>query len=242
MALAYLTSGIFTGTFNSAGDAISTAFDAGSASDRYLLVGVRWEVGGPGTLPTIDGVTYNSVSLSSLGSDLTQSGNRAQLFGLAGPASGSNTLQVDPSTHATSDRAATYGAWVAQDVNQTTPTENYNTGQGTSSTSAVTITSESGDLVAVFHTWSHTRTSSSESGFTQRQENLNGHSCMNFGDASGSASVATSVTLSGTAQWIALGASVNPVSAATSLFSAKHTIERGGVGLEMAAGLGGVLH
>jgi len=214
MAISYTTSASWSATFVAAGTAVSNAFDAGSAANRVLLVFVAWN---GGTGHTIDSVTYNGVTVTAAGAAVT-SGARCQLFVLAGPASGSNTLTVDPSTGA-SDSPALIIAQVYDGVDQTTATDGYtsNTGSdaGAPFDATVTVTSATGDHVAVFFGERSTSTTCTATGYTERQD-VNGTSITaSGGDQAGAASVATTCTFAaGPITFTAMGINMNAAAGA----------------------------
>lgn len=140
MAISYLNSGSGTWSFASTG---SFAFDAGSADDRVLIVFVAGDRGGA---TTISSATYNGVAMTAhTGFTSGATGFDGRLFYLAGPASGSNTVQV------TLSDANIKGGILAiaySGVDQTTPLENLtNVNPGSFGHPTATVSSETGDLV-----------------------------------------------------------------------------------------------
>lgn len=205
-------------TFLAAGEAETIAFDAGTGTDRVLLVFVSWRE----RTNTISGVTYNGVAMTSLGTKITESDASpvlsGQLWALAGPASGSNNLVVTMGAGVNSSEAQ-ISAWVGNGVDQTTPTDGYATNRGNAATanivSSVTVTSEADDRVVVFHATRNLvgNITATPTNYTERQDTANGTGfSAEFGDADGAASVATSATWSNGAnqvEWIALGVNLN---------------------------------
>lgn len=203
-------------TFLQAGETETVAFNAGTGANRVLIVAVLWRE----EANSISGVTYNGVALTSLGAKVTESAIiSAQLWRLAGPASGSNNIQVTMGS-GNNDSAGLISAWVANGVDQATPTDGYTTNQGNTTTagatSSVTVTSQTDDRVAVFmcarnDTDNDTATPTN---YTERQDaNDGGGRMMELGDAAGAASVAASALWTNGAgenfSWIALGVNVN---------------------------------
>lgn len=197
---AYVNAIGFAGSFNTAGDAITSAFDAGSASDRYLVAVAYWLRSGG---HTIDGFTYNGVSLSAISGEYQAFSNmNGHMFGLHSPASGSNTLSCDPSTGSSTQEAGVQ-AVVCSAVDATTPTDGYVTSRG-GDTSApyeagLSITSATGDMVVFFN---YVRcsgglgTASAAAGYTERTETVHGSL---HGSTCGEGAGAASVTC--TAEW-----------------------------------------
>ena len=218
MAIAYETSLAPTAVqFLTAGETETIAFNAGTGTNRVLLVCVQWV----DQNNTLTGVTYNGVSMTSMGTQITQGAIKMQLWRLAGPASGSNNLAVTMGAGDNNSNAL-IAAWVANGVDQTTPTDGYTTNQGTASTanivSTLTITSATNDYIAVFYgSYNGTATiAATPTNYTERQDGNNAVGLtLEFGDAAGAASVATSATWDNgafTVDWIALGCNLNQAS------------------------------
>jgi hypothetical protein len=201
-------------SFDSGGTAVTNAFNAGTDADRFLVVHVTWDGASGHTMPDT-GVTYNAVSMTAMGATVTNGSSRTRAYGLIAPATGSNTLSVDPSTGAGTEDAV-IAAYCYSNVNQTTAYENYNTANGSDAsaplTSDVTITSSVTDrLVWTGHGARGTSIASgAATGFTERVDNVVGNIGSVGGEAAGSASVVTSVEWTGPASitWGALGISM----------------------------------
>lgn len=206
-------------TFNVAGDAQNITFDAGTDADRFLWVTISWDGAGAHTIGD-SAVTYNGVAMTALGATLSGTNHRVRSYGLIAPATGSNTLSVDPSGGA-DIRNAVVSAHCLSNVDQTTAYENYNSALGTDAsnpyTSAVTITSSATDrLVAVAHSVRATSvTGGTATGFTERTDNVNGVMGLVTGEQAGDTSVATSVSWAGvfSIDYIAIGISVIGIAA-----------------------------
>jgi hypothetical protein len=218
MAVAYETSiAPWTETFLAAGGSVTEAINAGTGSNRVLTVAVFWR----DRNNTISGITYNGVAMTSLGTQVTEGTLRGQLWRLAGPASGSNTLEITYSA-GDSNSPVWAGAHVCNGVDQTTPTSGYVSNQGQGSTanivSSATVTSATDDMVVTYHaTFNQTENiTATPTNYTERQDAADGGGySLEFGDAAGAASVATSATWSNGAYlvyWIAFGVSVEATS------------------------------
>lgn len=201
-------------SFDSSGTAVTNAFDCGTDSNRFLVVTVVWDGASSHTMPDA-GVTYNSVAMTAMGATVTNGSSRIRSYGLIAPATGSNTLSVDPSTGVgTEDAVIT--ALCYSGVDQTTAYENYNTANGSDAsaplTSDVTITSSTTDrLVWVSHGGRGTSIASgTATGFTERSDNVVGNVGLVAGEIAGDTSIVTSVEWSGPASitWGAMGASL----------------------------------
>lgn len=108
-----------------------------TGSNRFLAVDVSL-LSVPGT--TVSAITYNGVNLEPIGSQSTVSGaGRVECWGLANPASGSNTIAVTLSAAVGS--AGTAASYTG--VNQTSPYEAFNSAQATNvgaATATVSVT------------------------------------------------------------------------------------------------------
>lgn len=242
MAVAYETSLPIAAniTFAAAGETENVAFDAGSGSDRVLLVHIFWR---DNDNRTITGVTYNGVAMSTAatGAKVTINNRSAQLWALANPASGSNTIAVTMGAGG-GDSQAIICAWVGNTADVSgTPVDGYTSNTGSGSTAAavssVTISSAADDRVVVFHSivndvgpWTATPTN-----YTERQDGAdsNYNLCTSLGDANGAASVATSATWNNGADgwnWIALGVNINQSAGAAAPVRRRGAITTLGVG------------
>lgn len=223
MAIAYETSlAPATVSFPSAGGSQTVSFNAGTGSNRVLLVAVSYRE----RTNDITGVTYGGVAMTSAGAEATGGDETCacHLWYLAGPASGTNDIVATSSASGAGDATGQISAWVANGVDQTTPVSGYTSGTGSGSTANIvssrTITSETNDVAVVFHATYNTtaNVAATPSGYTERQDAANSAGVStSFGDAAGAASVATSATWDNgafTVSWCAVGVSVNPAAAA----------------------------
>ena len=199
--------------FNAAGETETHAFDAGSGSNRVLLVCVCWR----DQNNTISSVTYNGVSMTAAGAKVTAATSlSAQLFSLASPASGSNNIAVVMGS-GLGNSGGLIGAWVANSVDQTTPVDGYtsSSSNGTTATavSNLTISSAANDRVVVFHCHRNDTVTptATPTNYTERQDgNTGGGISMEFGDADGASSVATTATWSnGVSGWALVAVGIN---------------------------------
>lgn len=203
-------------TFDASGTAVTFSFDAGTDADRFLLISVSWD-GASGHTLGDSAVTYNSVALTALGATTSQSSARKRTYGLIAPATGSNTVSVDPSGGIGSEDAI-IEVYCYSGVDQTTPYDGYATANATDGSapyeSAVTVTSATGDLVWVSHmVRAGSVTGGTSTGFTERLDNVASNIGAVSGDQTGAASVVTSVAWAGVVSidYIAHGANLNAI-------------------------------
>ena len=190
----YSTSDIYSATFDAAGTPVNNTFDSNSTgSNRLLVVCVTWD---DAQGQEVTSVTYNSVTVASAGAPL----DGVQIFTLVAPATGNNTLTVDP-VGGLSDVAANIAAVVYTDVDQTTPIDNYSTNTGfdfgAPFNSLITFTSETGDLAFSCHNPDGDRTVDSDD-YDLRESNSNtvggSVSSLAMGDTAGASSVTMTTT------------------------------------------------
>lgn len=211
----------FDASFDAGGTAVTNAFDAGTDQNRGLKVAVQWD-GAAGHTLGDTAVTYNGVAMTPDGATVSNGQMRLRSYSLIAPATGSNTLSVDPSAGAGVEDAV-ISAWCYSGVDQTTMQENYNSANGSDAsapyTSDVTITSSATDrLVWVGHGARSTSIASgAATGFTERVDNVAGNIGSVGGEATGAASVVTSVAWTGppaSITWAAVGVSLTGIATA----------------------------
>lgn len=207
-----------TGTLVAAGTEVDVGtVDAGTDSNRAMFVVLKW-VGG--SAHTISAVTFNGDGFTSLAAD----SDDTQIWELANPDSGSNTLIIDPST-GTSDRQFVWHAYIFTGVDQTDISDGYlvTTGSDASNpiqSTRIDIVSETGDLVLVAHGYRSSFAApgpSSASGFTEvldTQDTTDATGtdvAINSGTAAGAADVDTTVTWQNGAigNFAAIGLNIN---------------------------------
>ncbi len=111
MAIAHVTTGIDTWSADRSNTVVDNTVDVGTGSDRTIICIVA-QITTSSTEGVVDGVTYNSVSLTDRGNTNIAMGSRngrISIWTLDNPSSGSNTLSVDYGTVA---QAADWIAWV----------------------------------------------------------------------------------------------------------------------------------
>jgi hypothetical protein len=202
MAIAKLHSSVITGaTFETTGAVVDTVVDIGTGSDLFMIVSVSWGANNGHTMQNAP--TWNGVSMTELGAQTTQgTTNRKHSYYLANPATGSNTLRIDPSTGSAQTTEVVIEVYVYSGVDVSgTPFDGYNTSTGTDGSapfdSTLTITSASGDKVWVSHSirsQGGNPSAASPTNFTEQHETLDGAYGVESGDADGDTSVATTAT------------------------------------------------
>lgn len=218
-------------TFNTADDPVDITFDCGSDADRLLVVSVQWDGASAHVLP--DGnVLYNSVAMTAMGATVSDGSARKRSYYLVAPATGSNTLRVDPTSGA-GDEDVVIEAYCYSGVDQITPVDGYTTANGLDSSapyeSAVTITSASGDLGWFSHGGRGSgATGGTATGFTERLDNVASNIIAVSGDIAGDTSLVTSVAFAGVAasiNWIAHGININASAAAGPVIDTQPTAQ-----------------
>lgn len=114
----------------------------GSGSNRMLIVGVS--LLDTGTGKEVGSVTYGGTSMTQI-TNLTGSGIRIQIFRLMAPAEGTANIVVD--IEGISANKAALGAISYFGVDQGTPTENQTSLSSEGTSSSISVTSETDDLV-----------------------------------------------------------------------------------------------
>ena len=136
-----------------------------SGSNRFLSVDIA-VLSVLGT--TVTGITYNSIALSFLGSKTSGTGSdRIETWGLIAPATGSNTIAVTLSASvASSGVAVSYTG-----VHQTSPTEGFNSNEGTNGGSPADATV---DITSVANNcWIHAAVATNDTTITANQTTRN---------------------------------------------------------------------
>ena len=111
-----------------------------SGTERVLIVGVVINA----NAASVSTVTYNSVSLTFIGSAINTGDTRVELWGLIAPSTGANNIVVTVS-NSTSFFCAGGTSFTGAD--QTTAWNGLQTATGSSSAQSVTVTSATGNMV-----------------------------------------------------------------------------------------------
>lgn len=180
-----------------------------SGSERALYVAVIVGAGTDGSY-AISGVTYNGVALTFLGRRHSNDATfgYVELWRLVNPASGTNTVSVSFTGTLAGSDVIIGGSVSFNNVDQTTPDENFTSAAGESTAPSVNVTSRTGDRVldAVC-----TGTGVTSSGQTLKWSlNQNSSSAAGNGaqsTAAGGASIAMSYVV-GSDYWAIVGVSV----------------------------------
>lgn len=184
-----------------------------TGANRFLAVDIEL-LSVPGT--TVSSITYNGVALAFIGAKSTVSGaGRVECWGLAAPASGSNTIAVTLSAAVGS--AGTAVSYTG--VHQTVPTEAFNSAQATNVGAAdatVTVTSVADNCV--IHAACATDDTSITAGNTARN-NVTGALGSGADEDTGPITPATATAMSYTGvgalqTWAIAGYAIRPTTAA----------------------------
>lgn len=211
---------IRTGTMAGAGGTISLAsVDGGSATDRAMVVSVQVNSAAG---RDISSASYNGVALTAQGASVANDGCRQRMFVLPATATGLNTLDIVTTGGFAGDHY-TVTVQVFDSINQTTPVRagSYVSANGGSDITApyessLTVTSQSGDTVAVAHCIRGGSASgtATPTGFTETEDSNSGVFCQASGYAIGAASVATvaawNASVISIRSWTAMGVSLAP--------------------------------
>jgi len=128
---------------------VSWSHTTTTAANRYIVVGVSINLNG-GTVPTntnVTGVTYGGTPMTLLGGQTRTTTVRVELWGLAAPASGTNTISVSVLNSGTRALSVTAGAQSFSGVDQFAPTGTAVGATGSSTVAAVTTTNSAYDYV-----------------------------------------------------------------------------------------------
>lgn len=192
--------------FNSASAAQTLSFPGGtslswshtaSGSDRAVYVGVIW-AGFPNTVDTTASVTYNGVSMTSVGKSSASGGSlspyvlNVQVFELKNPPTGANTVVVTFS----GTSVAVAGSSSYTGVNQSTAHGTAVTANGDSADLTASVSSTSSDNLVVGLLGTQYSTNSLTAGQTQRWSGANSSNWRGLFEDT--AATGGSVTVSGT--------------------------------------------
>lgn len=175
-----------------------------TGSNLFLVVNVAYFVGG-GT--TIASIKYNSVNMTKITTFDTGGGDKIDMWGLVGPSTGTNAVLITPTV------AVDLGSMSASytGVDQVTPTGTPNGATGTSTQSAVTVSSATGELVVDAY-GDYRGDTVAHAGQSQRGYFNGGGlepSC-GLSDKAGAASVTMNWDLSGSDFWEVAAVSMKP--------------------------------
>ena len=120
-----------------------------TAANRYLVVQVGIRLGGGtyGTNVTTTSVTYGAQAMTLLGGATRGTSERAELWGLVAPASGTGTITVTVSNTGARNLAVTCGAQSFSGVDQSAPTGALAAANNGNTTPTVAVTNSASDYV-----------------------------------------------------------------------------------------------
>ena len=191
---------------SSSGTSLSWSHTTTTNSDRILIVGVSWR--GTGSVST---VTYNAVSMTSIGSASGPNNTKMEMFRLVSPSTGTNTVQV---TFTGSIDGSVGGSYTFYNAHQSSfGTFASNTGSAGVSPATVDVSSASGETVVDCVSWDRSPAMTAGGGQTERWDaDDNGDADIRGGGSTEAG--ATTVTMSwtgGSEGWAIGGVSVKPV-------------------------------
>jgi hypothetical protein len=128
-----------TSPFSYVSNAGTVTGAVGANSNRVLIAMVEMNLSA-----TALAVTWNGVSMSSLGTPIATSVGQVALFGLIAPATGAQTISVSWTGGAMD---CVLGAISLYDADQTSPFQNYQTDSATGTAVSSTVTSANGNMV-----------------------------------------------------------------------------------------------
>jgi hypothetical protein len=175
-----------------------------AASATLLLVGVSYD---DFTFSTVTlSATYNGVAMTSLGA-VNSNNNTAgfiQLFALASPSTGSNTVTV---TRTSGSVAGMLGGSMSYTGSTGVPTAT--TAAGSSTTPSITVTSNVGDMAAAFMCDGQGFTAANQTLRYRRNDNtVTASGNIQGEDAAGAASVTLTGTTATSDWWGAIGVNI----------------------------------
>lgn len=220
MAIAYLTPSTaasfdVTLATGAASPSASETADGGNASDKYVVASCSFR---DSNGHAVSGMTFNGVSMTALGAQLSGNGAAQRTYGLAlGSGNlGSVTLAVN-TTGGAGTQTGILSFMVFSGLDQSSSVDGYASNSGASGAAAtLTVTSAVGDVPFVFATG---RTAvgdiSAPTNYTERIDNPSGTGgaavTMGGGEGVGAASINFTTTFSGgfSNGWVAQGANLN---------------------------------
>jgi uncharacterized repeat protein (TIGR01451 family) len=136
-----------TGTANPV--VVSWSHTTTTAANRYVVVGVAIHLAGGtvGTNVTVSGVTYGGTAMTFLGRSTRGTSVNVELWGLAGPATGANTINVTVANTGARNLTVSCGAQTFSNIDQNTPTGALAGASASSVNPAVAVTNSPYDYV-----------------------------------------------------------------------------------------------
>jgi len=210
----HVASGSFDFTLPVDNSPVDSTFDSGSTgSNRFMVIHVTYRNASAHVIPD-NGVIYAGVTATPFGAAVVNSQTYSKAFYILSPATGSNTLRVDPTT-GVGTQAAAVSAYVYSDVDQVTPFDGYVTNTGVDDTGELTVTSAVGDTPIFLMGWrGGGATSGTPTNYTERVDNIfgTGANITLGGDGVGDSSVNFVGTVDGefsSTGWVTMGANLN---------------------------------
>ncbi|MEA2238806.1 MAG: hypothetical protein QOC81_3530 [Thermoanaerobaculia bacterium] len=128
---------------------VSWSHTTTTAANRYIVAEISINLAGgtSGTNVTVTGVTYGGTPMGFLGGSTRTTTVRTELWGLAAPASGTNTIAVTVANTGARNLSVTAGAQSFSNVDQNNPTGTAVGNNGSSTVASVSTTSTPYDYV-----------------------------------------------------------------------------------------------
>ena len=213
----HVTSGSFDITLPADNSAVDSTFDSGSTgSNRFMIIHVTYRNASAHVIPD-NGVIYAGVTATPFGAEVISANAYSKTFYIIAPATGSNTLRVDPTT-GVGVQAAAVSAYIYESVDQTTPFDGYVTNTGVDDTGELTVASAVGDTPIFLMGWrGGGATGGTPSNYTERVDNIfgTGANITLGGEGTGAASINFVGTVDGefsNVGWVTMGMNLNNVS------------------------------
>lgn len=205
-----------SGSASSGVTATISSFVVGSGSDRYLLVGVSFNVHSGDGPTQVDSVAFGAASLDLIGTVTQGDDARVEIWELIAPTVETADIVVTVDAHA-ANSAIVVGAMSFAGVHQTVPTSVLSSAVGNGTTPSLDISSASDELVFDTMALESSVTGSVGSGQTERWS-IGVNTTYDTWGAGSTEPGAASVTMSwshGTGDWWAIGAvAIKPAAAA----------------------------
>lgn len=189
-----------------------------SGSNRLLLIGVSiWNEDNE----EVDSISYDNQSLTRLGAKDNGDDSRVEIWYLLNPPEGSAGVEIDFTSNVDNDRLAVAGALSLSGVDQSNPLDNMADNTGDSSTSSITLGSDTGDLVfALMAAEKQKDPPVADNSMTSQWSEKPGGSSERVAAAGASLAGASSVTfewsLEDNEKWAVAAVSINPASSGSS--------------------------
>lgn len=193
--------------FSYASNAGTTACTPAATSSRVLICSAKTY----GITASAQTMTWNSVSMTQIGTTVTVGNMGNSLWGLINPASGSQTLAYTW-TGGTTDISLGCGMFSSAD--QSTGWQNYITANAVSTAATITVTTTSGNAVYVGHGNDNATSTNISSGTSSwNDQAFNGNAAAGYVLSSGASATVAWNPLGSSVQWVQQGVDIIAASA-----------------------------